>query len=82
LELLNNFETAGGLTGDDLLVVVGRDDDVAVLANEFFGLGETLAGGDADVDNFCTVSEGGGAFDGGAFDGMTITALAPTSLAA
>ncbi len=64
-ELFDDFEAAGGLAGDDLLVVVGRNDDVAVPANEFFGLGETLAGGDADVDDFGAVGESGRALDGG-----------------
>ena len=65
----DDFEAAGGLAGDDLLVVVGRDDDVAVLAHEFFGLGEALAGGDADVDDFGAEGERGGALDGGGVRG-------------
>ncbi len=37
-QFLNDFKAAGSLAGDDLLVVVRRDDDVAVLAHQFFGL--------------------------------------------
>ena len=38
----DDFETAGSLAGDDLLVVVGRDDDIAMLADEFVGFGEAF----------------------------------------
>ncbi len=64
-KLLDDFEAAGSLAGDDLLVVIRRDDDVAMFAHEFFRLGETLAGGDANVDNFGSVSKRGRALDGG-----------------
>ena len=61
----NDFQAAGGLAGDDLAVVVGRDDDVAVLADEFVGFGQALAGGDADIDDLRAHGKRGGALDGG-----------------
>jgi hypothetical protein len=39
----DDFKAAGGLAGDDLLVVVGRNDDVAVLADQLLGHGQALA---------------------------------------
>ncbi len=64
-EGFDDFKAAGGLAGDDLLVVVGGNDDVAVLADEFVGFGQALAGGQADVDDLGAEGEGGGALDGG-----------------
>ncbi len=51
-ELLEDFEAAGGLAGDDVRVVVGRDDGVAVFGGEFFGLELALGAGRADEDDF------------------------------
>jgi hypothetical protein len=61
---LDDFEAACGLAGDDLAVVVGRDDDVAVLADKLVGFGQALARGYADVDDFRAHGERGGALDG------------------
>ena len=38
-------------------------------ADELVGFGEALAGGNAYVDDFCAVGEGGGALDGGGVGG-------------
>ena len=65
----DDFKAAGGLAGDDLLVVVGRNDDVAVLADQFVGFGKALAGGDADIDDLSAHGERGGALDGGGVGG-------------
>ncbi len=81
-EGLDDFKAAGGLAGDDLLVVVGRDDDVAVLADEFVGFGEALAGGYAYVDDFCAEASVAARLMAGALEGITMTAFAPTSRAA
>ncbi len=63
-EVFDNLQAAGGLTGDDLLIVIRGNDDIAVLAHKLLGDGEALAGCKAHVYNFGTEDEGGGALDG------------------
>ena len=47
----DDLQAAGGLAGDDLLVVIWRNDHVAVLAHQFLGHGQPLAGGHAHIHN-------------------------------
>ena len=68
--------------GDDLLVVVGRDDDVAVLADQLVGFGQPLARGDAHIDDLRAQASVAARLMAGALEGITMTAFAPTSRAA
>src|SRR5579872_7336813 len=64
-QLFENFEADGTLSGDDLFVVVGRDDDVSVVGGEFFGFGFALVRSGADQDNFRAELRSGFTFDRG-----------------
>ena len=63
-EGFDDLQAAGGLAGDDLLVVIRRHDDVAVLTNELFRHGQALAGGDAYIDDLRAQRQSGSALDG------------------
>ena len=63
-QIFENLEAYGALSGDDLFVVVGRDDDVSVLGGEFFSFGLALVGAGADDDDFCAEFGSGLALDG------------------
>jgi len=77
----DDFETAGSLAGDDLLVVVGRDDDIAMLADEFVD----LARRSEEARPTSTISAPkemvAARLMAGALEGITMTAFAPTSRA-
>src|ERR1019366_1232849 len=60
-EVFEDFEPDGSLAGNDLLVVVGRHDRVAVLGGQLFGAQAALFTARADGDNLR--SEGGGGFE-------------------
>ena len=62
-KFLENFETNGALSGNDVFVVVGRHDDVSMLGGEFFGSGFALVGAGADQNNFRSEFRGGLALD-------------------
>src|SRR5579863_1394646 len=62
-QVFENFEADCALTGDDFFVVVGRDDDVAVLGGEFLGFGLAFLAAGADENDFRTEFGGGLALD-------------------
>jgi len=62
-EFIEDFEAYGALSGDDVFVVVGRDDDVSVVPCEPFGFVFALVGARAYEDDFCTEICGGFALD-------------------
>src|SRR5581483_1128505 len=64
-----DFKPAGALAGDDLLVVIGWNHHIAVLAYELFGFCEPLAGGRTNVDDLRAESKRGSALDGGGIGG-------------
>ncbi len=80
---LHDFQPAGRLPGDDLLVVVGRNHDIAVFAHQVFG---NLASRSLEASPHSTTSAPkpsvAARLMAGAFDGITITAFAPTCRAA
>ena len=53
-EFPGDFEAAGGLSGDDVGVIVGRDDGVAVPGGELLGHLAAGGAGGADEDDFGT----------------------------
>ena len=82
-EVGGDLKAAGGLAGDDVGVIVGRDDGVAVPGGELFGLELAGAGGRADEDDFGAEGPGGFDFDlAGALSGMTMTDFEPRARAA
>ncbi len=68
-QLLHDFEPAGCLPRDDLLIVVGRNHDVPVLLHQFFGLGQPLARRGSDIDDLGPQGDRGCTLDGGRIRG-------------
>jgi len=79
---LGDFQAARSLPRDDLLVIVRRDDHVAVLADKLLSHGEAFARCQAHIHNFSPEASVAARLMGGAFEGITITAFAPTTRAA
>ena len=52
------------MAGDDLLVIIGRHDDVAVLADQLLGDGQPLARSQAHIDDLRAQRQRRGALDG------------------
>ena len=61
---LHDLQAAGPLSGDDLFVVIRRNDDVAVLANELLGNREPLARGQTHIHHLSAERQRGRALDG------------------
>ena len=61
-QVFENFEAAGALAGDDLLVVVGRDHDVTEFGFELFGFAFAIGAGRADFDDLRAHGRGGALF--------------------
>ena len=57
-QILQNFQRDGALSGDDLFVVVGRDDLVVVLLREFFRLGFAFVAAGTNKDDLGAVTSG------------------------
>ncbi len=57
-QILQNFQRDGALSGDDLFVVVGRDDLVVVLLREFFRLGFAFVAAGTNKDDLRAVASG------------------------
>jgi len=68
-ELLDDFEAAGGLPGDDLGGVVGWNHGVAVEGDELFGFEAPVGGGGADLDDLGTQCASSGFLDLGGVAG-------------
>jgi hypothetical protein len=51
-EVFENFQSDGALTGNDLFIVVGRNNDVSVPGCQFFGFGLALVGARTYENNF------------------------------
>ena len=82
-KLLDNFKAAGGLAGDDLLVVVRRNHDIAVLRAPVPRLWRGARSMPAPTSTTSAPRAIVAArLIAGAFDGITITAFAPTARAA
>jgi len=56
-------------TNTEIVFITCHTEAKEVTENQFFSLGETLAGGNANIDDFGAVSERSGALDGGSVRG-------------